>query len=362
MSKVWNSAIIGYGVVGAWHGTVLRQMESANLVAVCDTDADAVRERMRKQHDDDVPVYASLDEMFEKHPEIEVCHVATPSGNHLEPAIEAMRKGKHVVCEKPLEINTERCDRIIAAAKEHGVRLAGIFQNRWREENRAIKKAIEEGRFGPISYAGAFTPWWRTDDYYRSGGWRGTWALDGGGAIMNQSVHYVDMVQWMAGPIKRLSAVAGRRAHHEIEVEDTLCANCEFESGAFGVIMGSTAMFPGFAQRMEIGGPDGSVITGESRLARFRDPDAQDSAYGGGGFVDAADEFFPVKDATSGGGSSPTDVPNFLHQRNIEHIYSSWEKGEDAETSGVEARKAVAIINALYESAANNGKVVELMA
>ena len=360
MGKVWKSAIIGYGVVGDWHGTVLRRTDAAELVAVCDVDADAVRGRMRAKHDDAVPVYAVLAEMFERHPEIEAVHVATPSGDHLDPAVASMRRGKHVICEKPLEINTERCDRMIAAAREHGVRLAGIFQNRWREENRAIKRAVDAGRFGPIAYAGAFTPWWRTDGYYRSGGWRGTWALDGGGAIMNQSVHYVDMLQWLAGPIRRLSATMGRRAHHEIEVEDTLCASVSFESGAHGVIVGSTALFPGFAQRVEIGGPDGTVMTGELRQARFRDPTAEDGTYGGKGWLDATGEFFPTTDATSGGGSSPTDVPDDLHQRNIEHIYAAWERGGEAETSGVEARKAVAIINSLYESARGGGRVIEL--
>ena len=360
MTKVWKSAIVGYGVVGDWHGSVMRRSDAVDLVAVCDTDADNVRAKMRAKHADEVPVYASLSEMFDRHSELEAVHVATPSGDHLDPAVEAMRRGKHVICEKPLEINTERCDRLIAAAREHGVRLAGIFQNRWRAENRAIKAAVDAGRFGPIAYAGAFTPWWRTDGYYRSGGWRGTWALDGGGAIMNQSVHYVDMLQWLAGPVARLSAVAGRRAHHAIEVEDTLCANVEFESGAYGVIVGSTALFPGFAQRMEIGGPDGTVMTGEIRVARFRDPAAQDNAYGGTGWLDAAAEFFPDRDATSGGGASPTDVPADLHQDNVEAIYAAWARGEEAETSGVEARKAVAIINALYESAAEGGRVVEL--
>lgn len=360
MSKVWNSAIIGYGVVGSWHGQVLNSLPSAKLRAVCDVNRDEVRRRVHEQVGE-VETYGSLDDMLEAHPEVEVCHIATASGNHLEPAMKCMEAGKNVICEKPLEITLERCDRLIAAAKENGVKIGGIFQNRWREENRAIRRAVDDGRFGTIAYAACFTPWWRTDEYYRSGDWRGTWSLDGGGAIMNQSVHYIDMLQWMAGPIRRVSATASNRIHTEIEVEDTLCASVEFESGARGLIMGSTAMFPGFAQRIEIGGDGGTVMTGDIRAARFRrsSGDADEDMYSGE-FVDATEEFFPTVDTTSGGGSSPTDVPTYLHERNIAHIHDAWESGREAETSGDEARKAIAIIEALYTSVREGGRPVEV--
>src|SRR5438045_4866529 len=112
-----------------------------------------------------------------------------------------------------------------------------------------------------MSLAGCYTPWYRSDEYYRDGGWRGTWRLDGGGAMMNQSVHAVDLIQWIAGPVKSVSAYAGSRIHPEIEVEDTLACSLQFVSGAFGVIMGSTAMWPGIAVRIELGGAEGTAVS-----------------------------------------------------------------------------------------------------
>ena len=130
-------------------------------------------------------------------------------------------------------------------SKETGSRLAGIFQNRWSDANRAIKSAAQQGRFGKLAWAGCFTPWYRPDKYYEEGGWRGTWKLDGGGAIMNQSVHAIDLLQWIVGPVKSVSAYASSRIHPKIEVEDTASAALEFANGAYGTIMGTTAMFPG---------------------------------------------------------------------------------------------------------------------
>lgn len=353
MTKVWNSAIVGFGVIGAWHGKVLNTLPNASLRAVCDVTSDQTRRRVREQVGD-VPIYATVQELLDAHPEVEVCHIATPSGAHLEPAIACMKAGRHVVCEKPLEITVERCRTMIGAAAESGVRLAGVLQNRWRDENQALKQAVDAGRLGTITYAACFTPWWRSEEYYRSGAWRGTWALDGGGAIMNQSIHYIDLLQWIAGPIRRVTATAANRVHTQIEVEDTLCAAVEFESGARGLIMGSTAMYPGFSQRLEIGGDGGTVMTGEIRAARFRTPGAAD-------FSDETENFFPARDATSGGAASPTDMALYLHERGIAHIYEAWERGEEPLTAANEAAKAVAIVEALYTSAREGGRPVEVV-
>src|SRR5439155_16824513 len=172
-------------------------------------------------------------------------------------ALQAMQHGKHVICEKPLEIELDRVDRMIETAKQNRVKLACIFQGRWKDENRAIKQAAEEGRFGKLAWAGSFTPWYRPDKYYEEGGWRGTRRLDGGGAIMNQSVHSIDLLQWIVGPVKSVSAYASSRIHAKIEVEDTLSCSLQFENGAFGTILGTTAMFPGQPPRIEVGGENG---------------------------------------------------------------------------------------------------------
>jgi predicted dehydrogenase len=285
-----------------------------------------------------------------KSEKIEVVQICTPSGDHMNPAITAMDAGVNVICEKPLEIQLDRIDRMIETSQKTRTRLAGIFQNRWNAANRAIRQAATEGRFGRIAWAGSFTPWFRSDDYYRQGGWRGTWRLDGGGAIMNQSVHAVDLIQWIVGPVKQVSAYASSRTHAEIEVEDTLTCALQFQNGAFGTIMGSTAMYPGGKVRIEVGGENGHAVSEDGlKTFRFREERPSDKEL--------------LENASTGksdasGGSNPQLGSLRLHSQNINSILSAWESNQDPETSGVEARKAVAIILAMYESAKKNGEPV----
>ncbi|MFT3786254.1 MAG: Gfo/Idh/MocA family oxidoreductase [Tepidisphaeraceae bacterium] len=356
--KTTKHAIVGVGVIGDWHVRILgKQMQHrSQLLAVCDLDVEKAKKSLDKHGLQHVPVFADEKEMLAKVPDIEVVHVATPSGAHADPSILAMEAGKHVIVEKPIEITLPKIDRMLDTAQKRGVRVAGIFQNRWNKANRAIKDAAAAGRFGKITFGGSYTPWYRTDQYYRDGGWRGTWALDGGGAIMNQSVHSVDLLQWIVGPVKQVSAYASSLIHPEIEVEDTLASAVVFENGAYGHLMGSTAIYPGGAVRVEVGGSDGMAVSESGlKVYRFRGDDAAQEA-------DKAliESINATRSKTTAGGSSPTDLPTDLHQFNIEHILDSWAAGKDADTNGVEARKAVAIIVALYESAKKGGVPVKV--
>jgi UDP-N-acetyl-2-amino-2-deoxyglucuronate dehydrogenase len=331
---------------------VIPKIPNAQLVAVCDLKAEKARAVLEKYGLTGVNVYADQAEMHHKE-KLDVVNICTPSGNHLEPAVQAMEAGCNVISEKPLEVNLERIDRMIEAAKRNNVRLAGIFQNRWSEGVRAMKDAAVEGRFGAIAYGGCYTPWYRTDQYYRSGEWRGTWRLDGGGAMMNQSVHAVDQLQWIMGPVKQVSAYASSRIHREIEVEDTLVCSCLFENGAHGVIMGSTAMYPGAAVRVEVGGENGTAMDEAGlKMYRFRDERESDR--------ELLEKFGPKKGGPIGAASSATEVAIDNHGRNIQSALEAWDQGRDAETSGEEARKAVAIIMAMYESARRNGEPVQV--
>ncbi len=343
MAKKWRCAVVGTGVVGEWHVRLIPQLPNAELVALCDLKPEKAQAALEKNKLRPVPIYASEAEMLKKE-QIDVVHICTPSGDHMNPAIMAMEAGKNVICEKPMEIQLDRIDRMVEVAAKNKVRLAGIFQNRWNKANRALKDAAAAGRYGRIAWAGCFTPWYRNDQYYRDGGWRGTWKLDGGGAIMNQSVHAIDLLQWIAGPVKQVSAYASSRIHAEIEVEDTLSCSLQFENGAFGTIVGTTAMYPGGAVRVEIGGENGTACSEWNlKTYKFREELPGDKQL----IVDLSGN---VK-ASTGGGSSATDVPADLHACNIHHILTSWEAGRDADTCGTEARKAVAIILAMYESA-----------
>ena len=352
MAKQWRCGVVGTGVVGEWHVKVTSQLPNTTLVAVCDIDGAKAAKALAKYNLPNIPIYTDQAEMLRKE-QLVVLHICTPSGDHMNPAIMAMEAGKYVITEKPMEIQLDRIDRMVEVAKKNNVRLAGVFQNRWNPANRAIRDAMAEGRFGRLAWAGCFTPWYRPDQYYRDGGWRGTWKLDGGGAIMNQSVHAIDLLQWIVGPVKQVSAYASSRIHAEIEVEDTMSCSLEFAHGGYGTIMGTTAMFPGMPARIEVGGENGTAVSENGlKIFKFRDERPGDAEL----LATLAPQ--PGKDgkkASTGGGSSPTDVPLDFHGRNVLAILKAWDEGQDAETHGPEARKAVAIVLAMYESARKNG-------
>jgi predicted dehydrogenase len=241
---------------------------------------------------------------------------------------------------------------LIKCASENNVRLAGVFQNRWSESSRALKSAMDEGRFGAVSFAGCYTQWYRTNQYYQEGGWHGTWQLDGGGAAMNQAVHAIDLLQWIAGPVKTVSAYSAKRAHPKLDVEDTLAFSLELNSGALGCIVATTAMYPGSAARLEIGGEKGTaVLEGYLKTFSFQDARAEDAALLAS---------VKPKIESSAGGANPADVRLELHAANFTSIFNAWEAGRDAETNGTEARKAVAIVLAMYDSARNGGAPVSV--
>jgi predicted dehydrogenase len=338
-------------MVGTTHVRVVPKIANAKLVALCDTKPENARLAMQKAEVTGLPIYEDLADMLRKE-EIDVIHCAVPSGAHMEVAVQAMEAGKDVIMEKPLDITLERADKIIAAADRTGRKVGCIFQNRWKGENRAIRQASVEGRFGKVAWAGCFTPWYRPDKYYEEGGWRGTWRWDGGGAIMNQSVHAVDLLQWIAGPVRRVSAYASSRIHPKIEVEDTLTCSLQFENGAFGTIVGSTAMFPGQPVRVEIGGENGTAVSEAGlKMFRFRDERAEDK--------ELLERLAPSA-AKAGPSANPANLGADVHRQNIEAILGAWERGEEAETNAREARKALAIIVAMYESARRDGQPVDV--
>jgi UDP-N-acetyl-2-amino-2-deoxyglucuronate dehydrogenase len=353
MDRQWRCAVVGTGTVGEWHVRVLPKIPGCQLVAVCDTSEPNAARALDKNKLGSVPLYTDAKQMYLKE-KIDAVHVCTPSGDHQGPATHAMQEGKHVVVEKPMEIHPERIDQMIETAKKHGVRLAGIFQNRWNPANRAIKSAMDEGRFGKLAWAGAITPWYRPDKYYDEGGWRGTWKLDGGGAVMNQGVHQVDLIQWIVGPVKTVCAFGSSRIHPRIEVEDTLTCAMQFVSGAYGTFMSSTAMYPGAAVRLEFGGENGSAVSeGGLRRFQFREARPEDK--------ELLEKLDPSRAKNTGGGSSATDVAMDLHSLNITSIYEAWSRNQEAETCGPEARKAVAIIQAMYHSVRKNGAPVDVV-
>lgn len=319
------------------HAQAILNLENAHLAGVCSSDPAKAACFAEKYN---CKVFFNYSEMLCSD-EIDIVTIATPSGNHMEPAVEAAQHGKHVLCEKPLEISLERIDKMIAAHQKAGTYLGGIFNYRYNDSVALLKKAIEKGRFGTISYASVHVPWWRSDEYYKSK-WRGTWALDGGGALMNQSIHMIDLLQYLAGPIDSLHAYIATRGH-AIEVEDTATAIIKFKNGALGGIYGSTASFPGQFRRIEITGTRGTVILVDNAIKVWQ-------------FTEQTEEDLEIlnrfKEIEGGGGvSDPAAISYQSHQRNIAAFIESVEAGIPFEISGEEARKAVEIVLAIYASA-----------
>ena len=247
--------IVGCGMISRFHAAAIAEIKNAQLVAGSDSYAPAA-EKFGK--DLGVDTYTDFRKMV-KRDDIDIVTICTPSGAHAEPAIAAAKAGKHVIVEKPLEVTLARCDQVIEACKKAKVQLGTIFPSRFSEVAQLFKKAIDSGRLGKLALGDAYVKWFRTQKYYDSGGWRGTWKLDGGGALMNQSIHAIDLLQWLMGPVVSVQAVAATLAHKRIEVEDTAVAALRFKNGALGTVEGTTAAFPGFLKKIEISGDKGSI-------------------------------------------------------------------------------------------------------
>jgi predicted dehydrogenase len=269
-----------------------------------------------------------------------VC-ITTPSGAHLEPALTAVRAGKHLVVEKPIEITTERADELLRAADAAGVKVSPIFQARFGEGARTVKAALEAGRFGRLVLASAYVKWHRSAEYYT--GWKGSLKLDGGGALINQAIHGIDLLQWFAGLPAEVFCWNTRRIYERIEGEDTATASLRYPDGALGAIEASTALWPGWQRRIEICGENGSAMLEDDHITQWRFRDEQ-----------AGDEMIRAKkiDAKMRSGASEPGAISFEgHRRQIQDLIDAVRENRPVAIDGHEARKAVALIRGLYRSA-----------
>jgi UDP-N-acetyl-2-amino-2-deoxyglucuronate dehydrogenase len=258
-SPGFGFGIIGCGMIANFHARAVNDIRGAKVVACFDAmpasaDRFAAAQNCRAYH--------SLKEMLAD-PAVDVVTIGTPSGAHMEPAVAAARAGKHVIVEKPLEITLKRCDTIIRECEKSKVKLSAIFPSRFHQSSVELKRAVDQGRFGRLTLGESYVKWFRTQAYYDSGAWRGTWELDGGGALMNQAIHSVDILTWLMGPVVEITAQTGLLAHERIAVEDTAVATLKFANGALGVIEASTAAYPGYLKRIEIHGSEGSAAMEE---------------------------------------------------------------------------------------------------
>jgi predicted dehydrogenase len=333
--------ILGAGNISDTHARAASAVAGTSIVAVYGGNVQRA-ERLASAYG--ATAYADL-ESFLAHP-MDVVAIGSPSGLHAEQGVAACRRGLHVLVEKPIDINVERADALAAAAETAGVRLGVFFQDHVQPDLVRLHDAIGAGRLGRPLLASARVKWYRPPEYYGQSRWRGTWALDGGGALMNQGIHTADLLLWLLGPVRRVSAKAVT-ALHAIEVEDTVAAILEFESGALGTLEATTAAYPGYRRRVEISGTEGTVIVEHDRLiaADLRQP---------------ADDLLAETGADqNASASSPIVSDASGHQRLFEDFFRAIAEGREPRCSGRDARHSVALVQAVYESA-RLGRWVEL--
>jgi predicted dehydrogenase len=270
----------------------------------------------------------------------------------MESAVAAAEAGKHVVVEKPLEVTLERCDRIIEACDRNKVKLCTIFPSRFGDANRTLKAAIDTGRFGRLTLGETTCKWWRPQSYYDQGGWRGTKKLDGGGALMNQAIHNVDLLSWMMGPVTHVSGFIDTLAHERIEVEDTAVGCLRFANGALGVIEATTSVHPGLPKTIAIHGDHGTAVIEQDDILRWElTPETPEDL--------RIKERFAQKVGASGGSSDPAAISHVGHARQLTDFVQAIQAGKEPLVDGREGRKAVEIILAIYRSAAS-GQTIKL--
>lgn len=345
---VYGVGIVGTGMIAQFHAKAIAEIDEAKLIGCYNRTADKAQIFAQEQG---ITAYDDLAEML-ANPEIHIISICTASGAHMEPAVAAANAGKHVIIEKPLDVTLARCDAIINACRENKVKLATIFPSRFHGPSVELKKAIETGRFGRLTMGDAYVKWFRTQEYYDSGAWRGTWELDGGGALMNQAIHSVDLLCWLMGEVDEISGHCSLLAHERIEVEDTAVSALKFKNGALGVIQASTAVYPGYLKRIEIHGSQGSAVMEEEDLKswEFAETTSDD---------EAIRERLAGKTKTGGGAADPKAIGHHGHRAQFEDLIDAIKNDSEPAINGPEGRRSVEVILAIYEAAAT-GKSVKL--
>ena len=340
--------LVGTGMIANFHTRAIADADGVHLVGCVSEPYEAAKDFAEKN---DCQAYESIDKMLAD-PNIHSVSVCTPSGIHLEPALAAAKAGKHVVVEKPLEITTERCDQIIQECEKNGVKLVVAFQSRFHESSRLIKEAVDAGRFGKLTMGDAYVKWYRSQEYYDSGAWRGTWEIDGGGALMNQAIHSVDLLVWLMGPVKEIHALTDTLTHERIEVEDVAVATLRFANGALGVIEATTTAFPGALKRIEVIGSGGTAVLEEEDIVtwQFAEETPQD---------EEIRKRMAGKTESGGGAADPSAISHHGHTQLFEELVAAVDEDRPSLLDGHEGRRSVEVIRAIYESA-KTGKTVKL--
>lgn len=331
MGKKIRFGIVGCGAIARWHVAAIDAAEGAELSAVMDVNA-AFAKSCGEQYG--VPSFCDLDTML-REGSIDAVSICTPSGLHAEAAIKALQAGKHVVLEKPMAITAESLEALLQAERESTGRLCPISQMRSRPDVQRAKKLIEDGVLGRLVLADLSMKYYRTPEYYQEKKWRGTRSMDGGGALMNQGIHGLDLMRYLCGEAEPVSTCAGALVHN-IETEDTLAANLAFSHGGFGVITAATSAYPGFQRRLEICGTDGCMVFEEGQLTKLHTRSGLHEE-------NAAEQ-------QRNGSSDPANLdlePHIMQYRNITQALLG---GTDLQLTSEDAAKTVRLVLKIYEA------------
>jgi predicted dehydrogenase len=355
MTYTHRIAVVGAGVIGTWHAKVVDEIERGELACVIDTDPLAAK--VLAQHYG-VPAFDSLAAALAGEVEFEIVAVCVPSGMHAGLAVQAMESGKHVIVEKPIDITLAAADRIIAAQRTTGLIATVIHQHRYDQSSRALTELVSSGSLGRLTTGLVSGAWWRGQSYYDSGDWRGTWDLDGGGALMNQGIHATELLVNALGRPLEVMAYSACLAHERLEVEDTVVAVVKFESGALGTIQATTAAFPGVCTRIQVHGDRGSVVIENDQLTYVHAAGADLGPSTPGSSLTENNQVDRYVDSSLTVGPTAASNPGMLsdsHRYQYEEFLTVIESGGPLAVTLEHGRLAVALTLAIYESARTGG-------
>lgn len=339
MEKKAKFALIGCGRISENHLDAIENAPHAELVAVCDILEETAKSVAEKYG---CSYYTDIGKMLDSE-SIDVCCILTPSGMHSEHVMTVAKHGINVLCEKPIDITKEKMDQMIDCCKDNGVKMGCVFQRRTFDAAIKTKEAIEKGWLGTVTLADAYLKYYRSDEYYAQADWRGTWELDGGGALMNQGIHGIDMINWIMGGIESVNAQCATIARN-IDVEDTAVIRVKYKNGALGVIEGATAAYPGLDTVFAFHGTKGSIIFGDKGFYLW----------------DLEDKSIEMPDVNNsmGGVNCQYNETNYGHIYLVEDMALAVLEDRDPMIGPDEGRKAVEIILAIYESSETKKEVL----
>jgi UDP-N-acetyl-2-amino-2-deoxyglucuronate dehydrogenase len=332
-------AVVGAGLVGPTHARFAAQATGAQLRVICDLREDRGRPLAEELGAEWMADYRAL----MRRDDVQVVSICLPTALHLEVARAAAEAGKHVVVEKPIELNLDRALELIGVCRQRGVKLAAVFNRRFVFATRRTKQAVDNGEIGKLYVADMVFKSWRPAHYYTDSGWRGTWSKEGGAALINQGIHGVDLITWMAGPIKRVQGHSRHLRHQHIEADDTTIAVAEYESGALGVIEQTTSVYPRQPDRIELHGEKGSVFLEDYRIKEWQ--------------IEGVDPGEPTAEELSLPGADKGTALG--HYRQIQDMVDAVREGREPVVRGEDALHSLAVVQAIYE-AERAGRAVDV--